>query len=107
MILNLRLVGAVVYLNGPGNVFECESGIKRNKKKVCMLNLHFLKRQLHVFIIIVIIKVFAAVMHSKKINEANVVVQCFVLCKMADKRWEFKYLIQRCGIKYDDAQDDM
>jgi len=107
MVLNLRLVRTIVDFIGPGDVFKCEIGIKRNEKKVCMLNFHFLKRQLHVFFVIVIIEVLAAIMHRKKINETNIVVQCFVLSKMADKRWKFQYLIQRCGIKYYDAQDDM
>ena len=72
-----------------------------------MLYFYLLKGQLHIFFVIIVIKIVAAIMHRKKINETNIVVQCFVLSKMADKRWKLQYLIQRCGIKYYDAQDDM
>jgi len=84
MVMDLRLVRTVISLNWPGCVFKYKRGIKRNEKEVCMLNLHFFKRQLHVFVIIVVIEILASIMHGEKIDEADIMVQCFMLRKMTD-----------------------
>ena len=72
-----------------------------------MLYFYLLKGQLHIFFVIIVIKIVAAIMHSHKVHKADIVVQRFMFYKMADKGREFQDLIQRSGIKDYDRQDDM
>lgn len=107
MIVHLWLVGAIVGFHRPGSMLECEGVGKRNEEKVGVLYFNFLKRQLHIFFVIIIIEVIPAVMHSHEIEDADVLVQRFVLYKMLNKRGELQNLIQGSCIKNDYCKDDM
>lgn len=107
IVLHLWLIGAVVSFDRPESTFESKSGAERNKKEVGVLYLYFLERQLHVFFIIIIIQVIPAVMHRHEIQDADILVEGFVLDKMLDEGRKFQNLIQGGCIKNYNREDDM
>jgi hypothetical protein len=92
--MQLRLVRAIVSLDGPEGIFESKRGRERRKKEAGMLYFKLLERQLHVLVVIIIIKVIAPIMHRKEVHEADIVVQCLMLHKVTDEGRYFENLVQ-------------
>lgn len=59
-----------------------------------VLNFKLLKRQLHVFLVVIIVNILAPVMHGKEIRKADILIQRLVFGKVPDERREFQHLIQ-------------
>jgi hypothetical protein len=74
MIVQLGLVRAVVSFDRPGGILESKTGRERGKKEAGMLYFKLFERQLHVFIVIIIIEIVAPIMHRKEIHETDIVV---------------------------------
>jgi|GEM_PF-4865200 len=94
IIMPLWLIRTKICLYRPDRIFEAILGGGRNRDKVYLLDLKFFEWKLHVLVIIFIIKVVSPVVHRNKINEADFLIQCFVLRKMTNQGRDFQNLIQ-------------
>lgn len=58
-----------------------------------------LEWQLHVPVLVIIIEIFAPVMHGQKIKEADMIVYFLVLEEMRKKYGDLAQLPGRCGVQ--------
>jgi hypothetical protein len=86
IVHDLRLVGAIIGLyNGLGVVRESESFLRSYKKEAGMMHFNFLERQLHVFFVVIIVQIFAPIMHGKEVDKAHILIQGLMFQKMPDQ----------------------